>query len=403
MDAYQAYLVGVQYWWTSNQEKYMRLAIEMLERAVELDPEFAVAHAMLSEVHSGLYHWRYDFTPERLDMAKSSAERALQLEPGLPEGHRALGWYYYWGFRDYDRALDELAIASERLPHDAGVFMAFCAIAKRQGRWNDALLVLENWQQVDPRSYREAINSAVVFTSLRAFKRAEEQTLRAIAIAPDRPDAYYVGAHTYLAWDGSTHRARSLLESAPRLDALRIADMLVRLDLYDRKPGLALARLNDSATYASVSQIESARRDLRRCICLSEMDEEWEAEAACRSAIAELVRELEARPNDHRLHVSLGHAYALLGQRENAMRAGEHAAALIPISKDAEEGSAQSIELAKIYAHVGEADKALALIEQLLSIPCWLSVGLLRIDPVWDPLRDHPRFQALLEKYEVER
>jgi serine/threonine-protein kinase len=176
--------------------------------------------------------------------------------------------------------------------------------------------------------------------------------------------------------------------------------MSVQLDLYDRKPGSALARLNDQAIYTSVSQIESAHRELRRCFCLSEIDEEREAEAACRSAIVELDRELEARRHDHRLHRALGQAYAVLGQREDAMRAGESAVELMPISKDAEEGSFQSIELAKIYARVGEADKALDLIEELLSIPCWLSVGLLRLDPVWDPLRDHPRFQALLEEYD---
>ena len=85
------------------------------------------------------------------------------------------------------------------------------------------------------------------------------------------------------------------------------------------------------------------------------------------------------------------------------MRAGEHAVELMPISKDAARRAHPAIELAKIYTRVGETDKALDLIDELLSIPCDLSVGLLRLDPVWDPLRDHPRFQALLEKYEVEQ
>jgi serine/threonine-protein kinase len=83
------------------------------------------------------------------------------------------------------------------------------------------------------------------------------------------------------------------------------------------------------------------------------------------------------------------------------MRAGEHAVELMPISKDALDGTDQAIELAKIYSRVGEVDKALDLIDELLSIPSWLSVRLLRLDPVWDPLRNHPRFQALLEKYDT--
>jgi len=398
MEAYHAYLVGVQYFRTSHEEKYMRPALEILEQAVELDPGFAVAHAMLSEVHSALYHFRLDFTAERLDMAKASAERALQLEPDLPEGNRALGWYYYWGFRDYDRALEQFAIAAERHPNDANIFSAVHSIAKRQGRWDDALQALEDCRRVDPQSYLAAVYSAVVYIPLRAFERAQEEVRRAIAIAPDRYTAYFLGGFNYLAWDGSTDRARRLFESAPKPD---FPLFLLELDLYDRKPRSALARLNDTAIDTFVDQGLFAPKDLLRCRCLSEMDEEQAAKEACGSAIVELVRELEARPHDHRLHISLGHAYALLGQSEDAMRAGERAAALVPISKDMEEGTGQAIELAKIYASVGEADKALDLIEELLSIPSWLSVGLLRLDPVWDPLRDHPRFQALLERYDT--
>jgi len=398
MDAYHAYLVGTQYWWASATEDYMRLAAENLRRAVELDPRFAVAHAALSEVYSGLYHWRYDFTKDGLDRAKASADRALQLVPGLPEGHRALGWYYYWGFRDYDEAQKEFAIAAEQLPNDADVLRGLCSIAKRQGRWHDTLQVHEAWRQVDPQSYFGATHAAVVYIHLREFQRAEEEVRRAIAIAPDRFDAYFIGASNYLRWDGSTDRARRLLESVPGLDSPYFE---YELDLYDRKPGSALARLDETEIDTFVDQNTCEPKDLLRCVCLFEMDDQRTAVEACASAIVELDRELEARPYDHRLHVALGHAYALLGQSDDAMRAGERAVALVPISKDAEEGSGQAIELAKIYASVGQADKALDLIEELLSMPCWLSVGLLRLDPAWDPLRDHPRFQALLEKYDT--
>ena len=116
MEAYQAYLVGFQYFYTSIEERYLRLAVEMLERAVELDPEFAVAHAVLSEATLHALSLRYDFTPERLEKARSSAERALALQPDLPEGHRALGWYYYFGPRDYDRALEEFASPRSSCP-----------------------------------------------------------------------------------------------------------------------------------------------------------------------------------------------------------------------------------------------------------------------------------------------
>jgi serine/threonine-protein kinase len=136
---------------------------------------------------------------------------------------------------------------------------------------------------------------------------------------------------------------------------------------------------------------------------LSEMGQGQAAKTACGSAVAVLKREIELRPHDHRLYSAIGHAYALMGQTQEAVAAGEHATELVPISKDAMDGSDRAIELAKIYARVGEAERALDLIDKLLLMPCELSVGLLRLDPVWDPLRDHPRFQAPLKKYEVEQ
>ncbi len=132
------------------------------------------------------------------------------------------------------------------------------------------------------------------------------------------------------------------------------------------------------------------------------MGELERADEACAAATRVLEREIEERPHDYRLHSALGHAYAFLDRNEEAVRAGERSFELMPTSKDALVGPIQAIELAKIYARVGEADKALDLIEELLSIPSDLSIGLLRLDPAWDPLRDHPRFQALLEKYKVD-
>jgi len=142
-------------------------------------------------------------------------------------------------------------------------------------------------------------------------------------------------------------------------------------------------------------------RGLLECICLFQLGEEERAAASCEEAVELLEREIASNPHDARLHVANGHAFALLGRKEEAVRAGERAVELVPISEDALNGPLQVIELAKIYSRIGERDEALRLIDELLSIPCDLSVGMLRLDPVWDPLRDHPRFQALLEKYDT--
>jgi tetratricopeptide (TPR) repeat protein len=386
----------------SEEEKYVWLMVDALERAVGLDPEFAIAHAALCEAHSQLYHYRFDFTPERLEKARISAKRALQLQPGLPEGHRAFGYYYYWGFRDYKRALEQFAIAAEGLPNESDLLTGIFAVTRRQGHWDEALLAFENWLNVDPQGYLAASEVSQTYRVLREYAKAEEEMKRAISVAPDRPDAYYHGAVNYVLWDGATDRARRLLESAPGLGSPHIEYQSLLLDLYDRKPESALAWLEEVSIDAFSLDYWYIPRELLECTCLSQM-REWErAEVACASAVELLEREIGARPHDYRLYSAMGRAFALLDRKEEAVRAGEHASELMPTSKDSLVGPALAIELAKIYTRVGETDKALNLIDELLSIPCSLSVGLLRLDPAWDPLRDNPRFQALLEEYEVD-
>jgi tetratricopeptide (TPR) repeat protein len=379
MEAYQAYLAGIRYVHGSRDEKYVRLSIEMFERAVQLDPEFAVAHAALSTAHSRLHHYRYDFTTERLDKGKQAAERALELQADLPDAHRALGWYYYWGYRDYDRALEHFEMSAEKAPNDPELLLGTFAVLRRQGRWDDALGALERLRRADPQSYGVALESSNTLAFLRDYESAQKGIRRAIAIAPDHPDAYSEGGMYYVLWDGITDRARLLLESAPSKDSPEIVYDELLLDLYDRKPESVLAKLEKVSIAAFSLTYWYVPTGLLECTALSRMGERERAESACASAVELLEREIEATPHDFLRHVALGHTYALLGRSEEAIRSGERAVELMPISKDAMDGPDQAIELAKIYTQVGEADKALDLIEEMLSIPSLLSVGLLRL------------------------
>ena len=244
--------------------------------------------------------------------------------------------------------------------------------------------------------------AAWAYTFLRDNDKAEEERRRSIAIGPDVPDAYGYGAWTYVLQDGATDRARGLVESAPDLGSPQISYVSVLLDLFDRKPDSALARLQASPIEGGWLSYSYEPIELLECMCLSARGAANGVEMACMSAVERIEREIHTRPNDYRLYSALGRGLAFLGRKEDAVRAGEHATVLMPISKDSLVGPKPAIELAKIYTQGGETDKALDLIDELLSIPSDLSVGLLRLDPVWDPLRDHPRFQALLEKYDTD-
>jgi len=402
MEAYQAYLLGNQFLQRMSDEPDLRLAIEMLERAVTIDPEFALAHARLSEAYSWIFHSGFaGRSQELLAKAKESADRALELQPGLPEAQRALGWYHYLGFRNYDLAREHFAAAAEGLPNDPDVLRANFAIARRMGRWDEAIAAIEQWRGVDPNNSVVDMELLITYTLLRRYEMAE-QAARRVTVATDRTDGFAWAAWNYLLWDGATDRARSLLESAPSVESPWVEYMSILLDLLDRRPAAVMARLEEASIGTQSLFLWYVPRELLECICLFQLGEKKEAAASCEEAVELLEGEIALSPVDTRLHVAIGHAFALLGRDEEAVRAGRRAVELLPISKDADAGPFQLIELAKIYSRVGEHDEALRLIDQLLSIPCDLSVGMLRLDPVWDPLRDLPRFQALLEKYDTD-
>jgi serine/threonine-protein kinase len=401
MNAYQAYLLGTHYLHGDTEESSQRLTIEMLERAVEFDPAFALAHAMLSRAHSRLYHYRFDFSEERLEKARLSAERAFELLPAAPEVHLALGYYYYWGQREYDLALDEFSSVLGSQPNNPEGLEALFYLYRRTGRWQDALQSIERIRRFDPQSYSAAWHAHDTYQFVRDYESAEMAFRRAMELAPDRHEAYSDGAWTFALWDGSTRRARLLLESAPIQNSRRMEYTAILLDLFDRDYQAALSRAESVSDEGISLQLWFVPKDLIRCLCLPEIGRIDEGIQACEKAVDSLREKITEAPHDHRLHIALGHALVLLGRDEEAIRAGELGASLMPISKDAMDGTFQSIELAKIYAQAGRLGQALDLIDELLSIPCGLSTGLLRLDPVWDPIRDHPRFQEILEKYDV--
>jgi TolB-like protein/tetratricopeptide (TPR) repeat protein len=403
MEAYQAYLLGLQYWWTGEDEHTATMMLEMLQRAVKLDPDFALAHALLSQAHSQYYHYKYDFTDARRLRARQSAERALELQPELAQARLALGWYYYWCHRDYDAALAEIAAAETGLPNDPDVITVKWAVFRRMGRWQEALATLGLALEIDPRGYLTTYERGATLTAMRQYAQAEEYVARAIEIAPDRPDAYSYAVLNYTLWDGDTERARRLLLGAPTLDDPRLVYASLRLDFYDRDFGAMLAGIDELQNDVLALEDAYFPIELLRCLAFDAAGDGENASAACESAVSVLTREIELRSYDYRLHSALGHAFAILGNDEDALMAGERAVEMWPISNDAFEGTRPAIELAKISARVGDHGNAIDQLEDLLSIPCRLSVPLLRLDPAWDPLRDHPRFQALLEKYEVEQ
>ena len=214
MEAYQAYLSGLQIGFTEQVED-LEIAADMFERATQLDPDFALAHAGLAEASSLIIHYRIDMSSERRVKAENAAERAVDLAPDLPETHRARGLFSYLARRDYDNALDELRLAELIRPGDSVTLASLAYVRRRQGEWLGSLEILEKAIRLDPLNWHYPFNQGVTYMFLRDYGQAARHFEKAISIAPDRLQTYYWLAATCRLRDGSPEQARSVLETMP--------------------------------------------------------------------------------------------------------------------------------------------------------------------------------------------
>jgi eukaryotic-like serine/threonine-protein kinase len=398
VEAYEYYLRGKDY---SNRRfgvKDARIAVEMYEKAVEIDPTFALAYASLSYAHAWMYWAYYDWTDERLNKAKEAVDRALELKPDLPEAHLALGYYYYWGSWDYDRALEQFAIAQKGQPNNSELIAAIGYVLRRQGKLEQAVANLKKVAELDPRSYWQAYEVATTYHFMRKYAEADSYYARAISLAPDRPEAYSSRAQLYLNSDGDTKKARKVLQEATgKVDVSLLVADLVGLNILDGDYQTALDRLPGLTAFIDMFGSNDSTSYFLTKAKIYGLLKRPELKLACYdSARIILENRIQSRPNDYLFHSQLGIAYAGLGRRGEAIPEGKRAVELLPISKDAFEGHDYVQNLAQIYVMVGDYDSAIDQLEYLLSIPSDISIPYLRIDPTWAPLRNHPRFQKLL-------
>ncbi len=406
MKAYDYYLRGEEYQKRSHLESDKRTAISMFEKAVELDPTFALAYARLSNAHRFMYWYYHDRSNARLAMAKEAAEKALELNPELPEARIALGKYFYHGHLDYDRALEQLTIARKSQPNNRDVLGGIGLVQRRQGKFEQALANLKRASELDPLSHFSAREFGTTFMYLRKYPEAEHYYDQAISLAPDLSFVYYFKAWLYLCWEGSTEKARAVLEEA--LQSIKSAEnpslvkLLVNIDVFDGNYQEALDRLSlKSQDIDNQEYIDDREYFIPNALLYARiygyMNKKELARKYYDEARSILESKIQQLPEYARFHGALGVAYAGLGRKEDAVREGKLAVEMLPVSKEAMRGPYRVEDLARIYVMVGEYNAAIDRLEFLLSIPSQVSIPLLRLDPAWDPLRDHPGFKKLLE------
>ena len=403
LDAYQEYLRGLGYTWSFELEK-LELAERHFSRAITLDPDFAIAHAALSENHSLIFNFRYDRAPQRLAAANAAAQRAHEIDANLPEGHRARGYYYYWGQRNYELALSEFSLAAHGRPNDPQLYTGIGLVLRRQGRWNESIDALRRAAEMEPENHESALDLATTLARMRRYGEAVDQCRRAIELVPDDVYPYVFLARILRSRDRAAEGAHEILEAMPEKDPAQQGIYRYEQAVFERDfEGAVEAIFGVSDVISDPLGEIKFTRALAECECRILGQLPGPTSQVCARARENLEQESKDSPGDPAIHAALGWVYALVGENEKAIEAGKRAVELTPITADAMSGHSYLVMLARIYAWADEPYLAVKTIHTAMTTPGWISVSTLELNPYWDPIRDDPRFQELLRMYgEVE-
>jgi TolB-like protein/Tfp pilus assembly protein PilF len=378
---------------------------QLYARAIELDPKFALALARYSQLESWIFHI-FDPTRERRQKARALAEQALQLQPDLPEAHLAMGFSYYYGDNNYDAALKEFEIARRGLPNESEVYLALGAIQRRQGKWAESTANLEKAASLNPKDSFLLQNLAENYQVLRNFDAANKTIDRGLQINPTGVGLWDYKSKLAIAEKGDlsvSEKAFQTVKSMPMSneDKLRIANARADVFVLERKyqeglreaeslPDDLLAPIHPAALCYKYFLIGFARKALQ---------DEAGARAAFLKAKDLVEAQLKDSPDAAEMHIQLAKVLAHLGEKDAALAEARRATELVPESRDALGGPEIAAGVAEVHAILGDNGRAIEILDGLLSRPSTVTVQGLKVNPIWDPLRNDPRFQALLNKY----
>jgi TolB-like protein/Tfp pilus assembly protein PilF len=403
----EAYLAFVQAHNLQNAyEDFEKLkqSEQLYERAITLDPNFALAFARYSQLESWILR-NFDRTPERREKSRSLAERALQLEPDLPEAHLARGFSYYYGDDNYDAALEEFEIAQRGLPNESDGYLAIGAIQRRQGKWAASTANLEKAASLNPKDVWPLQNLVFNYQMLRNFDAANKAIDRALALNPTAFAPLEIKSRLAIAEKGDfsvAEKAFEALKSVPMTGEQRLKAAGGRADVFflerKYKEGLQEAEKLPDDLLTSLPGALCNKYYLigfaRKCL-----HDEAGARAAFLKAKSAAEEQLKKSPDSADAHILLAKLLACLGEKDAAVSEAQRATELLPESKDAFGGPEISEGMAQVHATLGDNARAIEILDGLLSRPSTVTVQGLKVNPLWDPLRNDPQFQALLNKY----
>ncbi len=405
MEAYNYYLIGNDYVWRTIDSQNYSIAISMYSKAIELDPEFALAYVRLAICHAHIYWHHFDHDYDRAKKSKEAIDEAIRLDPELPEIHMALGYYNYMYLLDYQKALEEFSLAEARLRNHPECFFMKACVYRRAGDWKSARENFLLAYKLDPGSTKFALNTAETFSLLGEFRQSEDFFNKASLLSPIFIESYYLKILMYLKWKGNTVEARETVNEALKYREGAIHPLIFEvsaiMDFYDGYYQKAISFLQSRDIQIMENQDYYHHKSFHIANIYRVMGKPDLAGKYYDSARVSLEATLGKNPEDPRLYSSLGKIYAGLGMKEQALAFGKKGVELMPVEKEAARGLCRLEDLARIYVMTGEYQEAINQLDYLLSGPGTLSVNLLLLDPLWEPLLVLPEFQAL-KRYQAD-
>jgi len=377
-------------------------AIVFLERAVHLDPSFALAYCAIANANDYFYFW-FDQTPERLASAEAAISAALRLQPDLAEVHLAYAEHFYRGYRNYDSARVQLAIAKRGLPNSVEVMHLEGWVDRRQGNFEKAIEGFKEALARDPRNLQTLADIAETLILTRKFDAAVPLYDRIIDLQSDNPiqklnkvisTRYWKAGDSGVVW--SAIKALSQSETVdPDVLQVRLLLSFVEHDWMQAEQLIEEMKGRDASNGFSYAD----RPVPVECYAVL-MERLREHQPAPNPAFAGIREQLNSRvlksPLDAELLSEVAVLDALLNDKETAISEGKRAAEMLPISKDALKGPGVLLNLAVVYAWTGELDLAFDTLGPLTKIPRGIFYGQLKREPYWEPLRQDPRYDKLL-------
>src|SRR5437016_7559716 len=376
----------------------LREAVDLLDQAIERDPNFFLAYCQLAAAHNYLYFFGLDHTLARLALADDALKTVIRLRPDAGETHLARADFLYRCYLDYEKARAELAVAQRALPNNSEIFELTGYIDRRQGLWNESARSLQRALALDPRNFFILQQIALSHQEFRQFRAMAAALDRALVLIPGDLDTRVTRASVDLEWRADPRPLRESIRTILAENPATASDLAAQwfyLALCERDPAAvtqALAAIPDSGTAVDLNFPRSWCEGL----AARSKGDAARAQAAFLAAHAELERTVSEQPGYAPALCVLGLIDAALGRKDEAIREGRHAIELLPVTKDSIDGAELVKYLGVIYAWCGEKDLAVKQVGATLRIPSTLSYGNLKLHPYWDPLRGDPTFEHIV-------